>query len=824
MNKHYPYVPAIDGLRAIAVLAVMLYHLDASWLPGGFAGVDVFFVISGYVVSRSLVGRTGESFGQFLAGFYSRRIRRIIPALIVCLLVTSLFTVLFIPESWLSSTIRQVGLYAFFGLSNLALVWYQDDYFSPRAEFNPFVHTWSLGVEEQFYFIFPALIYFWFLAHNRSHARGFRVLVNWLIPALAIVSLYTAYNMGQSRPDWAYYMLPARFWELAAGVMLFQLQAKGRLPRLSGSCASICLGVGLLTILAGYLWANVDAFPYPWALLPVIGTLLSLGAITGQTTSKAALALMLTHPAAVYCGKISYSLYLWHWPVYTLMRWTTGLETPLQMAIAVALTFLLAGCSFHFIETPVRRARTLAKPPYRGLLAGGFAIALLWAGAWQLFEHRNDLSLSVTADTRMWRAHEYPDHAPKTANSDALQGRKMFVIGNSHTGAYSTMVSLLRQRQGIEAHLIQTGHCAIGNLLYPIQELEGCQAIIDYYLNLLTERAKPGDIVFFASLRTHRLADQWVRSSPKEVLAYSQSEQAANDLQAAYAEIAPIIKVLERQGVVVLFDAPKPVLQGPAYRCSDWFNANNPVCGDQLAVSEAFIRDLRQPMMESLARIKANFSNVQVWDPLPYLCSHGECSPFDSDGLPLYFDGDHISGHGNRVLYPHFEQEILSLYNNCESCSGLAANITPLFPEPIRPGEQISFNKNGTGLQYMGPGWSLPEDWGVWSESNRVVLYIPVDDNASTIRIEARPFLASTLTGQRVQASINGKDAGTFLLTADSTPYLALDISETNRSKTNHTSTLKLELRLPDAASPTDLGVGADPRKLGIGLNGLFVE
>src|SRR5690554_3169726 len=162
MNKHYPYVPAIDGLRAIAVLAVMVYHLNTSWLPGGFAGVDVFFVISGYVVSRSLVGRTGESFGQFLAGFYSRRIRRIIPALIVCLLVTSLFTVLFIPESWLSSTIRQVGLYAFFGLSNLALVWYQDDYFSPRAEFNPFVHTWSLGVEEQFYFIFPVLMFFWF--------------------------------------------------------------------------------------------------------------------------------------------------------------------------------------------------------------------------------------------------------------------------------------------------------------------------------------------------------------------------------------------------------------------------------------------------------------------------------------------------------------------------------------------------------------------------------------------------------------------------------------------------------------------------------------
>lgn len=145
------YIPAIDGIRAIAVLAVMVYHLNASWLPGGFAGVDVFFVISGYVVARSLAGRTNEPFGRFLLGFYSRRIRRIVPALLVCLLATTMLTILFIPESWLSSTTSQVGLYAFFGLSNFALVWFQDDYFSPRAEFNPFVHTWSLGVEEQFY-------------------------------------------------------------------------------------------------------------------------------------------------------------------------------------------------------------------------------------------------------------------------------------------------------------------------------------------------------------------------------------------------------------------------------------------------------------------------------------------------------------------------------------------------------------------------------------------------------------------------------------------------------------------------------------------------
>ncbi len=226
----------------------MLYHLDSSFLPGGFAGVDVFFVISGYVVARSLSGRTGESFGSFLLGFYSRRVRRIVPALVLCLTATALLTVLFIPDSWLSSTTSQVGLYAFFGLSNLALVWFQDDYFSPRAEFNPFVHTWSLGVEEQFYFLFPLLIFLWFRSFRQPKRAPTVIIADALIPALALISLYTAFYMGQHRSDWAYYMLPARFWELAVGVILFQLQAKGRIPNLSRKYAPAILAAGLLLI------------------------------------------------------------------------------------------------------------------------------------------------------------------------------------------------------------------------------------------------------------------------------------------------------------------------------------------------------------------------------------------------------------------------------------------------------------------------------------------------------------------------------------------------------------------------------------------------
>ena len=144
------HVPAIEGLRAVAVLSVLFYHLNEALLPGGFTGVDVFFVISGYVIAKSLRADSAASLGAFILGFYKRRILRIVPALVFFLVSLSFACALFIPDSWLSAGNNETALWAFFGLSNFYLLHSADGYFSMRIPFNPFSHTWTLGVEEQF--------------------------------------------------------------------------------------------------------------------------------------------------------------------------------------------------------------------------------------------------------------------------------------------------------------------------------------------------------------------------------------------------------------------------------------------------------------------------------------------------------------------------------------------------------------------------------------------------------------------------------------------------------------------------------------------------
>jgi peptidoglycan/LPS O-acetylase OafA/YrhL len=177
------YRPEIDGLRAFALIAVIINHFNKDLLPSGYLGVDIFFVISGFVITSSLLGRESKTFGDFLAGFYERRIKRLVPALVAFVLVTSLLICLFNPQPGVA---LGIGWRSLFGISNIQLYRSSTDYFAQSTDLNPFVHTWSLGVEEQFYLLFPFLI--WFSGFGRQTAKGARNLF-WIVGILSIASL-----------------------------------------------------------------------------------------------------------------------------------------------------------------------------------------------------------------------------------------------------------------------------------------------------------------------------------------------------------------------------------------------------------------------------------------------------------------------------------------------------------------------------------------------------------------------------------------------------------------------------------------------------------
>lgn len=675
------YVPHIDGLRAIAVLAVILFHLDPSWLPGGFTGVDVFFVISGFVVSASVHRLPPLPLRDSLLRFYARRLRRIAPALVTCLLLTSLASVLLIPQSWLSEASDMTGLMAIFGLSNWVLVGVGSDYFAPRAEFNPFTHTWSLGVEEQFYLLFPLL----FLAWSRGgRSRWTSVGLFALASAASIGHAVYAGNHPEQAVR-AFYATTTRFWQLGAGVLLFQLlhlrttEADAAVPSRPLRVACSLLAVIALAMLGWTLWsARAGHSPWPdglWAVLASMGLLLALHvhprALVGRVLSSAPLRRI---------GLLSYSLYLWHWPVFVLMRWTVGLDTTGQRVSAMALVALLSWASLRWVEGPFRGP--LAKRLSTGRWVAVGVVALLLAAGLQALMYRQAAHLSLSTVSRHpldWYpdgdavAADYPGCELRVGKERFEAGRartfsrgkcdrpvptgmprNVFVAGDSHAMAYNELLRRLALETGTTVWQYGRGGCpqlGLQEWRWVAQECGGYDAAVRADI---ARRAQPGDVVLLVSLRVPRLSDQFILFDAREQRDSEHSAQARAGHAAEAERAIAAWRPLAEAGVRVVLEAPKPVLPAPPYRCSDRFNAANAVCRNGLQVQRAWMDDYRAPALVALQQVAAGLPGAVIWDPLPILCDTDACRA-QRDGHPLFFDGDHLSGYGNRLLLPSLQ-------------------------------------------------------------------------------------------------------------------------------------------------------------------------
>jgi len=355
------YRPEIDGLRAVAVIPVILFHMGVDWIPGGFLGVDVFFVISGYLITSIILKEFDRGVFRF-SNFWLRRVRRILPVLMVVVVATLSvgYFMLYGPDL---RDLGDQGRAALLSYSNINFWLNTGSYWGALAENSPLLHTWSLSVEEQFYLLFPALL----IALLRLNRRNLFAIFAVLTLMSFVLFVYGAHDY----PKATFYLLPTRAWELGAGCLLAIAYFDNRLERHSNalwSMLGICLVVGSYILIPGDDGVSV------YFVFPIVGSVLII-AFAGD--GRCLVSRVLSCPFLVYVGMISYSLYLWHWPVMVLGRnyfLNNGLDTPVLYLLP--LVFVLSVASFRWVEKTTRRKQVVT--PY-------IAMALILSVSYSLF-------------------------------------------------------------------------------------------------------------------------------------------------------------------------------------------------------------------------------------------------------------------------------------------------------------------------------------------------------------------------------------------------------------------------------------------------------
>lgn len=402
VSVHPQYRPDIDGLRAVAVLCVVIFHAFPAALKGGFIGVDVFFVISGFLITSIIVGGLDRDSFTF-ADFYGRRVRRIFPVLLLVLAACYAL-------GWfvmLGAEYRQLGKHIAGGagfMSNFML-WGESGYFAGAAHGKPLLHLWSLGVEEQFYILWPALLWF-------AHRRGWPLLA--VTAGLALLSFALNLAAVRGEPVAAFYSPQTRFWQMLTGAALacMALRGRGLLGRLPPPLMrgmlwrNLQAWAGAALIVAGLLRiTEARAFPGWWALLPTFGAALLIAAGAQAWLNRR----VLGHPALVAIGLISFPLYLWHWPLLVFIRLVERAPPPAAVrAGALAVAAVLAWLSYRWVEKPIRsggniRAKTTALLASMALV-GGVGVAT-WYGDGLPFrlEDRQEFGDYFENDPAQWR-------------------------------------------------------------------------------------------------------------------------------------------------------------------------------------------------------------------------------------------------------------------------------------------------------------------------------------------------------------------------------------------------------------------------------------
>jgi peptidoglycan/LPS O-acetylase OafA/YrhL len=652
------YRSYIDGLRAVAVLSVIAYHASRKLLPGGYLGVDIFFVISGYLITN-VIWREAINDEFSIARFYERRIRRIMPALTVLLLLVSALAIAVLLPIDLEGFAKSV--YASIGFVANVYFWRDTDYFSRLADEKPLLHLWSLGVEEQFYILFPLLVVLC-IKYRRS-------LLLPLIAALVVLSFAAnvfALRIGGGSP--AFYLLPTRAWELGAGALLVLLpvgRPVGGRVRLALALFAVVLLIVGLRFDGSSLWKG----ELPAAIWVVLGTsaAIFLGESGGNWLTRG-----LSTKVMVWTGLISYSLYLWHWPIFVFARYylVQSSFSFVEGTLLFALMLILAALSWKYVERPFRdRTMPVGKVlAWMGcgclLVVGSCATTLAKNG----FPNRYSpaiarINAAVGAEYHCGMTQMFPfggSRACMIAASDRNPAAaSLALVGNSHAQMYTPVIAdILRQDREV-------------GILVP---LDGCLPIPDYNETQLCMQQAARNLAAVEALphlRVVILAMTWQFDIPMYTRTGAVPE---NERPEIFCDrLDAVIRSLEQSGKEVILVGPLAV---PGYDAPS-------IVARQMAFGHPVTEPSYEPESQFLTEYHTILSHYQFRSDIGFIrpdrieCQNGRCE-FFPDGVSLFADSNHVAESSVFLFRGVFESALLHAFGKSQTLS-LDGNFGPTF-------------------------------------------------------------------------------------------------------------------------------------------------
>ena len=618
MTKHStPKITQIQGLRALAAILVTLFH--AKWVSGGFIGVDIFYVISGFLITGLLMREIDRTGTINFKEFYARRFKRLLPTSFFVLAVTAVFAWFLLPGIARASLGRDV-IAASLYVSNYLFAWWQTDYQNLDATPSPVIHYWSLAVEEQFYLLWPLLILAFFSLSMKFKSKNF---VAWMVASVTLLSFIYSLYLTENSPIWSFYSLPTRAWELGIGALIV-LMPQMKMKRIFGLIGFILL------FISSVLFNESTAFPGINALLPVLGTALLIATVHSWPPFLNDVA---NSSVSQWLGRISYPLYLWHWPLLVLP--STYLARPLEIyerLIAIAATLLFADVTHRFVEEPFRHSKSSALLIYKK--SAVVTVASVFLGAAIMLTNTDKIDVSgvngaVSLAQIKARPLIYDDgcHANynqtesgKCEYGDLNSSKTMVLYGDSHAAQWFPTVVEIAERSGYKLISLTKSACSSVEVVRQDRgafNMARCSKWRDHSIKRI-QALKP-DVLIMSSFQYFRMPPQfgdrvrWWNEGQEKLLAGVKNSSTH---------------------LIYVTDTPHP-------------ERDIPSCLATNSIEEC--NDITQSETLSI-------NGFKIIDPNPWLCS--DICTSVKDGVVAYRDQSHISVDIARALIPRFTQAL----------------------------------------------------------------------------------------------------------------------------------------------------------------------